>query len=136
MFEKQRKDSLRKSGARGWVILCIALTIPAAQLAAQPAPSDSDVPVVFRAAPTWMESQLEMELDASEPAMGEDMQAVELSPEEIAVLIAERRLYRDLTHSLFRERVGNIVAGAVVGAVLTVSVGVLFGVVGALAAVN
>ena len=129
MFRKQRKDSLKRSGARGWVILCIALAIPAAQLAAQPASSVSEQPVVFRAAPNWIERQLEIELAAIEPAMHEDMQAAELSPEEIEELVEQRECYSCLTHSLFRKRVANLVAGAVVGAVLTVSIGALFGAV-------
>ncbi len=86
--------------------------------------------------PNWIERQLEIERAAIEPTMDADMQTAELSPEEIEALVAERECYRCLTHSLFREKVGNLVAGAVVGAVLTVSIGALFGAVGAPAAVN
>ncbi len=135
MSARQRKDSLKMFGARGRVILCIALAIPAAQLAAQPASSDSEEPGVFPATPNRVETQLEIEWDANSPAMGEDEQPVGVSPQEIALLIAERERYKDPAYSLFRERLSNLVAGAVIGTLIAVSVRALFN-VGASATVN
>jgi len=123
MLRKQWTGLMRKRSGRIRVILGIALTVAAVQLPAQPSSSEIKEPEIFPAAFGQVVAQREIEPEAGEPARGEDQQVVDLSQMEVAELILEKERYKNLSLALSKERWFTLIAGVVIGGLLTASVG-------------
>ena len=111
----------RRLGRR--MLLGITLTIVAVQLAAQPSPLETREPGVFPVASEQVLAQRQIEPAAGELAMGEDQQVVTPLQMKIERLISERNLHKDRCCALSRQKWFTLVAGIVLGGLVTASVG-------------